>query len=219
MTATAPPATYSLVLPPGWVRIPLRDGTREALDEKVFRGIEEIPAGVPRDQGMAYRLHVRRKVDRMVEEARRAGGLDLYVPARVRSRTLMASSFLVSEIARDGDEPGDGYDDASVPGSGPQAELVLARLAADRRSGEAGELRLAGEAMAVRWEYLTVPDGSDPEVDVGCRHVDYVLPVPGDGGRWLAVSHSTAGDGDPGSAFTRALTDLFDAVMSTFQWS
>jgi hypothetical protein len=202
------PATYSVVLPPGWVRIPLRVGTREALDEKVFRGIEEIPAGVPRDQGMAYRLHVRRKVDRMVEEARRAGGLDLYVPARVRTRTLMASSFLVSEIARDGDA---GWEDE-------EAERLLARLAADRRSGEPGELRVAGEAMAVRWEYVTVPDGSDPEVDVGCRHVDYVLPVPRSGGRWLAVSHSTAGDGDPGSAFTRALTDLFDAVMSTFQW-
>jgi hypothetical protein len=191
------------------VRIPLRAGTREALDEKVFRGIEEIPAGVPRDQGMAYRLHVRRKVDRMVEEARRAGGLDLYVPARVRTRTLMASSFLVSEMARDADQ------DAAEP----QPELVLARLAADRRAGEPGELRVAGEAMAVRWEYVTVPDGSEEDVDTGCRHVDYVLPVPGDSGRWLAVSYSTAGDGDPGSAFTRALTDLFDAVMSTFQWS
>lgn len=210
MSAVVPPSTYSVVLPPGWVRIPLRAGTRAALDEKVFRGIEEIPAGVPRDQGMAYRLHVRRKVDRMVEEARRAGGLDLYVPARVRSRTLMASSFLVSEIARDQDDG---------EGSGPQAELVLARLAADRRAGEKGELRLAGEAMAVRWEYVTAPDGSDPEVDTSARHVDYVLAVPGDPGRWLAVSHSTAGDGDPGSAFTRALTDLFDAVMSTFQWS
>ncbi|WP_143080507.1 hypothetical protein [Actinacidiphila rubida] len=184
------------------------------MDEKVFRGIEEIPAGVPRDQGMAYRLHVRRKVDRMVEEARRAGGLDLYVPARVRSRTLMASSFLVSEIVRGEDDDG-----REVAGGEPRAELVLARLAGDRRAGDAGELRLAGEAMAVRWEYVAGPDGSDPEVDASSRHVDYVLAVPGDSGRWLAVSYSTAGDGDPDSAFTRTATDLFDAVMSTFQWS
>ncbi|MBY8876691.1 hypothetical protein [Actinacidiphila acidipaludis] len=206
MNATVAPSTYSLLLPPGWVRIPLRSGTRLALDEQVFRGIEEIPADVPRDQGVAYRLHVRRKVDRMVEEARRTGGLDLYVPARVRSRVLMASSFLVSEIVRhDGEAE-----------SGPEAVAVLARLADDRRAGEPGELRLAGNAMAVRWEYVTDPDG---EVDTRCRHVDYVLPVPGNGTRWLAVSHSTAGDGDPASDFTRALSDLFDAVMTTFQWA
>ena len=209
MNATVPPGTYSLRLPPGWVRVPLRSGTREVLDDQVFRGIEEIPADVPRDKGVAYRLHVRRKVDRMVEEARRAGGLDLYVPARVRTRALMASSFLVSEIVRD---------ELEAVG-GPEAELVLARLASDRRSGAPGELRLAGEAMAVRWEYVTEPDGVDAEVDTRCRHVDYVLAVPGSGARWLAVSHSTAGDGDPDSDFTRVLSDLFDAIMTTFQWA
>lgn len=198
-----PVTAYSVVLPPGWVRIPLREGTRAALDEKVFRGIEQVPADVPRDRATAYRLHVRRTVERMAEQARQAGGLDLYVPARPRGRAVPAS-FLVSEIVRE--------DTA-------RTEDVLVRLVADRRAGEAGELRLVGEAAAVRWEYVAPPADEDGGADTYSRHVDYVLPVPGDRTRWLVVSHATAGDGDPHSRLTRALTDLFDALMTTFRWS
>ncbi|HEY5836519.1 hypothetical protein [Streptomyces sp.] len=192
-----------MVLPPGWVRIPLRGGTWEALDEKVFRGIEEIPEGVPREKGMAFRLAVRRRIGRMVGEARKAGGLDLYVPARARPGVLMAASFLVSELAR-------------PEGEAASPEVVLGRLAGDRRGGEGGALRGVGGTVAVRWEYVEPPGGED--VDMYARHVDYVLPVPGDDGRWLAVNFSTGGDGAPGSEFTRALAELFDALMTTFRW-
>jgi hypothetical protein len=51
------------------------------------------------------------------------------------------------------------------------------------------------------------------------RRVDYVLPVPADRARWLAVSHSTAVDGDPAGPYAQALTDLFDALMTTFRWA
>jgi hypothetical protein len=191
---------YSLVLPRGWVRVPLREGTGEALEEKVFRGVEKVPAGVPRDEGMAYRLYVRRRVEKLVVAARRAGGLDLYVPVGVRPGGSIAASFVVGEVAARGSAP---------------PEAVVARLA-----GEAGEVRGVADTVAARWEYVRGPSPEDAEADTASRHVDYVLPVPGDeGGRWLAVSFSTAGDGDPGSAFTRALADLFDAVMTTFQWS
>jgi hypothetical protein len=201
MTPTAPPIGYTLVLPPGWVRIPLRGGTEEALEEKVFRGIEQIPEGIPRDKGMAFRMEVRRRVGRMVGEGRKAGGLDLYVPVRARPGALMAASFLVSEIAH---------------GGSARQEAVLGQLVGDRRGGEGGEVRGVGEGAAARWEYVE-PPGADG-VDTYARHVDYVLPVPGGDGRWLAVNFSTAGDGDPGSAFTRALAELFDALMTTFRW-
>lgn len=200
------PTGYTLVLPPGWVRIPVRTGTREALEEKVFRGIEVIPDDVPRDRVMAYRAHVRRKVERMVGQARRAGGLDLYVPARARRAT--AASFFVAEVTgptreRGGEDPG----------------RVLEQLAAGPRAGEPGELRTVGQGVAVRWEYVRPPDAQDAVADRPSRHVDYVFPVPGDDTRWLAVSHATAGDGDPAGAYARALTDLFDALMTTFRWT
>jgi len=194
--------SYSLVLPRGWVRVPLREGTAEALEEKVFRGLEKVPAGVPRDAGMAYRLYVRRRVEKLVGEARRAGGLDLYVPVGVRPGGAIAASFVVGEVAARGE-------------ASARAEAVVARLA-----GDAGEVRGVGDTVAARWEYVRGPSAEEAEVDTASRHVDYVLPVPGnEASRWLVVSFSTAGDGDPGSAFTHALADLFDAVMTTFRWS
>lgn len=204
---------YSVALPKGWARVPLREGTREALDREIFLRIAEIPAEVPRDQGMAYRVHVRRSVERMVDEARRAGGLDLYVP--VRSPRPLPASFVVAEIPH---------------GLDAEPQEALARYAAGYRPGPGegapGELRSVGDGIAVRWEYVRQAADAEGETGPGAgagapasRRVEYVLPVPEDRGRWLAVSHSTPGDGDLGSAYTRALTDLFDAVMTTFCWT
>jgi hypothetical protein len=206
MTPPIPPTGYTLVLPPGWVRIPLRAGTEQALDEKVFRGMEKVPEGVPRERAMAFRMEVRRRVGRMVGEARRAGGLDLYVPAQARPGVLMAASFVVSEI---GGPEGEGE---IVP-----QEAVLGRLVGECRGGVGGELRGVGETVGVRWEYVEGPGGKE-DVDVGARHVDYAVPVPGEAARWLAVSFATAGDGNPGSELSQVLAELFDALMTTLRW-
>ncbi|MFJ5608637.1 hypothetical protein ACIQCJ_04540 [Streptomyces sp. NPDC093221] len=209
MTAEATPVGYTLVLPPGWARIPLRAGTATALDEKVFRGIERIPAGVPRDEGMAFRAEVRRRVEGMAREARAGGGLDLYVPVKARAGLVVGASFVVAEVAGEwaGEEPG--------------AEAVLGRLVGEERGGAPGEVREVAGTLGVRWEYVEPPALRESEpVETYARHVDYVVPVPRQGaGRWLAVAFSTVGDGDPGSEFTRALAELFDALMTTFRWS
>ncbi len=220
-----PARGYSVALPPGWTRVPLRHGTRDTLDREVFRRVDRIPAEVPRDQGMAYRAHVRRTVERMVRDARRAGGLDLYVP--VRTPRPLPASFVVAEIPH---------------GLDAEPEAALARYAAGHRPGPGegtpGELWSVGDGLAVRWEYVgRAADGEDgagpgeepapghepgPGAGTGApasRRVEYVLPVPEDRTRWLAVSHSTPGDGDLGSPYTQALTDLFDAVMTTFRWT
>jgi hypothetical protein len=46
-------------------------------------------------------------------------------------------------------------------------------------------------------------------VGAGSRHVDYVVPV---------TAFSTLGGGDPDDEIARLMTDLFDAIMSTFGW-
>jgi hypothetical protein len=105
-----------------------------------------------------------------------------------------------------------------VAGEGA-AEAVLAGLAGERRGGEAGKVREIAGTLGVRWEYVE-PPALDEGVETYSRHVDYTVPVPRKGvGRWLAVTFSTVGDGDPGSEFTRALGELFDALMTTFRWS
>lgn len=210
-TAAATPVGYTLVLPPGWARIPLREGTAKALDEKVFRGIERIPAEVPRDKGMAFRAEVRRRVEGMVREARAGGGLDLYVPVRARPGMVLGASFVVAEVVG-----AQAVEDAG-------AESVLARLVGESRGGAPGEVREVAGTLGARWEYVE-PPALDDGVETYSRHVDYTVPVPREGpgegpGRWLVVAFSTMGDGDPGSEFTRALAELFDALMTTFRWS
>lgn len=77
-------------------------------------------------------------------------------------------------------------------------------------------MELAGTA-ATRTEHVAA---ADPEqgLDYASRRVDYVLPVPDDPDRWVIVSFSTLGSGDPGDEFAQLLAELFDAIMTTFRW-
>ena len=200
------PTGYRLILPPGWVGIPLRKGTAEALEKLVFVHLKELPPDVPKDQGMKYRLAVRRDVEEQIAKARAAGGLDLYLPIGPRYGTLLAASFLVTEVQV---VDADGH---------IQPDLVLERLSSGNGNGVATEvLELAG-TTTVRREYVQ-PPAPDRAVHVPSRHIEYALPVPQDPMRYLAVSFSTIGDGNPESDFTQALGELFDAVMTTFRWT
>jgi hypothetical protein len=48
--------------------------------------------------------------------------------------------------------------------------------------------------------------------------VDYEVQVPNDPQRWLTVSFSTPGGGEPADQVADALVELFDAMISTFEW-
>lgn len=196
---------YRIILPPGWVRIPLREGTDAALEELVYSRMKTVPQQIPRDRGMRYRLLVRRTVEDQIAAAREANGLDLYLPVRPRHRASVAASFLVSEVLL----PDGGM-------AGP--ELVLAGLAAVGDAEVAVRTAELAGTLTVRREYVR-PADPDREVLVVTRHVEYALPVPYDPGRFLAVSFSTAGDGEARSEFTTAVVELFDALMTTFRWS
>ncbi len=188
----AAPRGYRIILPPGWVRIPLREGTQAALEELVYSRLPIVPQQIPRDRGLRYRGMVRQVLDEQVAAARRADGLDLYLPVRPRRghRPPLPASFLVSRLV------------------GPPSPTA---------GGTVTTARLAG-TLAVRREYEG-PERPDRQVPVRTRHVEYTLPVPHDPGRSLAVCFSTAGDGDAGSEFTAAVVELFDALMTTFRWS
>ncbi|MBC9723462.1 hypothetical protein [Streptomyces sp. TRM68367] len=54
--------------------------------------------------------------------------------------------------------------------------------------------------------------------ELGSRRVEYVVPVPGDHGRWFGVVFSTLGAGDPKDEIADLFVELFDAMMSTFRW-
>jgi hypothetical protein len=56
------------------------------------------------------------------------------------------------------------------------------------------------------------------DAELASRRVDYVIPVPMDPNRWVILSFSTVGAGDPEDEIAEATTELFDAIMTTFRW-
>ncbi|MFC8817624.1 hypothetical protein [Streptomyces rochei] len=209
-----PPCGYELILPPGWVRIPLRKGTKEALEKVLFSHMGQVPEGIPRDDAMRFRLDMRRQLERQARAAKRNGGLDLYLPVLPRGGIFLMASFIVAELPI-----------GQVNANPPQA--VITQLVNEGvPGGTATRIDVAG-APALRRDYGSAleEEESSPsseavqQVALPTRRVDYVIPVPDDPGRWISINFSTPGDGDIKSEFTGVLVELFDAVVSTFKWS
>ncbi|MFE0820735.1 hypothetical protein [Streptomyces sp. NPDC058847] len=208
------PRSYELILPPGWVRIPLRKGTKEALERILFSHMGQVPEGIPRDDAMRFRLDMRRQLERQARAAKRNGGLDLYLPVLPRGGIFLMASFIVAELPI-----------GQVHAAPPQA--VITQLAnEDVPGGTATKVDVAG-APALRRAYGSALEEENPRSSsevvqrtaLLTRRVDYVIPVPGDPGRWISINFSTPGDGDIDSEFTGVLVELFDAMVATFKWS
>lgn len=92
---------YRLVLPPGWDRIPLREGTDEAI-RRIVRSA--FPDGGGRvvhrgDEMAAVKMRVHGRLRELAAHARDdAAGIDLYLPVRVRGGVPVPASFVVSEL-------------------------------------------------------------------------------------------------------------------------
>ncbi|MEU6119220.1 hypothetical protein ABZ840_32355 [Streptomyces sp. NPDC047117] len=202
-TAEKTPTGYTLIIPPGWARIPLREGTKEALERIFFTHLDKVPDGVARDDAMRFRLELRKQLEKRARAARRNGGLDLYLPVRPRGGTLVAASFIVAELPVGGAEQA-------------KAKHVLDRLAANAAGPGATTRELSGSRAVRRESRVAAEPGR--ELDVDTRRVEYVMPVAGNAENWLSISFSTPGDGNLDSDFTDVLVELFDAVVGTFEW-
>ena len=192
-----PPSGYTLVLPPGWSRIPLRRGTEQAITAILDRSF----AGLPRDQVASLRRELQLRLRELAGRARENSGLDLYLPTERMGDVTVTASFVVAEMSLISAEPVD-------PG------MLIARLVTD--SEQTTTVQFAGTA-GTRTEHV---EEADPEqgVEYASRRVDYVLPVPADPDRWVVVTFSTLGAGDPTDEFAQLLVELFDAIMTTFRW-
>ncbi|HXP57270.1 MAG TPA: hypothetical protein VN847_20050, partial [Streptosporangiaceae bacterium] len=73
-------AGYTLVLPPGWERIPARQGTDEAIRAILDAKFRELPPNLPRDQLAPYRAEIEGRLRRAAAQARKNGAIDLYLP-------------------------------------------------------------------------------------------------------------------------------------------
>lgn len=192
-----PPTGYTLVLPPGWARIPLRRGIDKAITTMLNRSFE----GLPRDQVASLRRELQLRLRELAGRARENCGLDLYVPTERMGEVTATASFVVAELSL-------------VSAQQLDPAMLVARLVAG--SEQATAVELAGTA-GTRTEHVAAADFGQ-EVEHASRRVDYAVPVPADPDRWIIVSFSTLGAGDPTDGFADLLVELFDAIMTTFRW-
>jgi hypothetical protein len=202
------PAGYTLVLPPGWRQIPVRQGTRKVIRQIVGDAFRDLPKRVSRDRVTPYRIELERRLTAAADNARRNGGTELYLPVEVVHGMMIAASFVVSEGSL-----------SASPGSGP-ADVASCLVAGTRSSqSDEGATSVAVDgALAIRAEHTAPPD-QDSGAEYGSRHVDYTIAVPGSPERWLLFAFSALGAGDPDDKLAKLLAELFDAIMSTFRWT
>jgi hypothetical protein len=197
-----PPTGYKIVLPPEWRKIPLRDGTDEAVKKTIKDTFARLPRNVPRDKTTPYRIELKRRLANIVAGARSRAAIDLYLPVEMMHGAPVAASFLVSEVSF-----------GSVNAMNPA--LLVSHLASENDDSQ--PVTLDG-ALGVRVERTAPPDPSQG-IDHGSRRVTYMLSVPADPDRWLEIVFSTLGGGDPDDDYARLLVLLFDAIMATFRWT
>ncbi|MEU5596991.1 hypothetical protein [Streptomyces sp. NPDC020298] len=198
------PVGYNLVPPPGWDRIPLQsESMNDTILRIIDRSIANLPQDLPKDDVSKARMELFKQLKKAARQAAKNDGLMLYLPVERIHGTYIPASFVVSEPL-------------TGSGIGVESGEVLGLLAAGRGDSESVDLD-GTEAMRIE---RIVPPPPDSEVPHASRRVEYVLPVPGGPiPRWLTITFSTVGDGNPDSEFSAALVDLFDAVMTTFRWS
>lgn len=156
-----------------------------------------LPRDAPLDKVGPHRLELERRLSETARAARAKGGIDLYLPVGPVYDAPVAASFLVSELSLGAVDAASVVNSLAGEGGGWQ------RVTLDGIEGLRTERTTAGE-----------PDRTAAEA----RHVDYVLSVPGQPGRWLVIAFSTLGGGDPDDNVAGLLTELFDAIMTTFEW-
>jgi hypothetical protein len=202
-SVSGPPTTgYTIVLPPGWQQIPLQLGTGKAVKKILDDAFSKLGLDLPRDKVTPYRKELERRLGQLITQARRNGGVCLYLPVEFMHGTPISASFVVFE--------------GSLGSTGDiDPALIVSHLAAGETNAKPVSVN---GAMAVRIERTTPPDPSN-EIEHSSRRVDYVISVPEEQDRWLVVAFSTPDSKDQDGKHAKLLVELFDAMMATFRWT
>lgn len=201
MSAPEAPVDFAIVLPPGWVRVPLQGDVRAEIVGLVTQRVAQVP--VDRREGL--RTAMTRELIRAAQEAEQIGGIDMLMNVEPINGIPVPASCLVSYLDPDGRAvPIEGLVD-QLSGSGAQVDVV----------------ELAGGPAVRRWstrqEPVEVGDQPIPEgltvVDaVTVTDVTFYLPVPGRTGTLMFAFCA------PVEPFAQALTGLFDAMAGSLRW-
>ena len=190
------PTGYDLLLPPGWLRVPL-DRTRARRFVRYL--VAARAAGQPSDSVAPVRMALEREVLASVDRAADAGVRDLFLLSEQRHGLPVAASLTVTEVPV-----------AAATESGDLAG----------RLGESGTETTSVTlpcGPAVRMERVTAPGPVAPEPGdtappVPSVVVEYVVAVPGPG-PYLLLTFSS-----PTLQVREAMVALFDALAGTLRW-
>jgi hypothetical protein len=189
------PNTYTVVLPPEWIRVSLTGGSDQAVKDITARMFRHLP----RDGFFEERRSLEALVTETVRNARANNGLDLFLPVEQMQGRSLAASFVVGGVLLKEDLD----------------ELETLALVGDLAAG--GSVVDLGGVPGARTERAEPGDPASG-MDIATRRVDYMVPIPGQTRRWLSITFSTPGGGDPADQVADALVELFDAIMTTFRW-
>lgn len=195
---------YRLVLPPGWVQVPVRDAAPGTAHEVIATAFRKPPEGIPRDAFTSAKIELERRLEKMIRKAKNEGGLELFLACGHVYADPVPASFLIAEGSL-----GSATDD-------PLAVVTAIAEGAARDGGKPGELTALDGAPAARIERIAAPRGGDDQPSL---RVEYTVPVPGSADRWMVITFSTLGDGDPAGEYAATLAELFGAILSTFRWT
>jgi len=202
------PTDYTMLLPPGWARLPVGPAAGSAVTRLVNQRFQSLPA----DKRDVVRRRLRREILSLLDRAEAAGGIEVHLLVDpVRGHTVSAAC-LASYVA------------SPSPGRQVSAADLLPEI-----EGDAAMVTLAtvGGAAAVRRYYVAEqspelagldPATADNDTTTGhaalprTTHVDYIVPVPGGDGH-LLMSFSTAT-----GEVADQLVLLFDAMSTTLRW-
>lgn len=196
--AAGPGWTWALLLPPGWVTLPVEPTAAR----RAVRGmLEHALAGLPRDQVAPLRIRLYRELRANLRRAREAGAVEVHTQVQLVRGLPVDAALTVSLLPYDGD--------------GLLAGPVAAVL------GDAGDVVELGEAVVAgvpalrrrrRWAEQVPPTPGRPEAAaVWSTGLDWVLALPGGEGV-LVLSFATATE-----PVADALVELFDALAGTLR--
>lgn len=187
---------YQLMMPPGWVQIPLGGvedaGTESAVDRAVATGF----AKVGRDQAAPLRRTLRQELLALAADARRGGGLDLYLLVESPGELPVDAALVVTEVP------------AGPGGAVADPAHLLADLGGRDATASVVELRFAGPALRLETRRASRQNDPFPLPGPSIR-IQYLVAVPG-GGRQLLLTFTTTT-----APVADALVTLFDAIAAT----
>jgi hypothetical protein len=207
MQARTRPTDYTLLLPPGWARLPTGPAAAPAVTRLVNQRFQSLQA----DQRDLLRRKVRREILTLLDRAESAGGIEVHLLVDPVRGHAVSAACLASYVT-------------PTPGRQPSAAELLPEI-----EGEEATVTLVavGGGDAVRRHYVIDASPELPDLDPATAsndvvdgsgalprttHVDYIVPVPASDGQ-LLLAFSTATN-----EVADELVLLFDAMASNLRW-